>query len=265
MRPIPIIIAAFGTTAKAQASYDLLDARIRDRFPDHEIFWAWSSRMIKEKVTDQRHEAISSPHEVLETLSRQHYPWAVVQSLHLLGGHEFIRLVEETGKSPIRTSIGLPLLSSPTDYQALCTSLAPLVNAHPDQAVLLIGHGTDHPAWCAYPALQYFMRRQFGPRLFVGVIEECVPASSEVIADLTAAGFKEVCIIPLLLVAGMHFYRDLAGKNKNSWMSRLNRADIRVEIVEQGLSTLLAISDIFCRHIDDALTIIPEGNKEKEK
>ncbi|MDD3815474.1 MAG: sirohydrochlorin cobaltochelatase [Desulfocapsaceae bacterium] len=261
MRPTPIVIAAFGTTAKARAGYDLLDARIRDRFPDHEIFWAWSSRMIKEKVTDQQQDTISSPHEILEILSRRHYPWAVVQSLHLLGGHEFIRLVEETGKSPIRTSIGLPLLSSPADYRALCTSLAPLINAHPDQAVLLIGHGTDHPAWCAYPALQYFMRRQFGPRLFVGVIEECVPSSSEVIADLTATGFKEVCIIPLLLVAGMHFYRDLAGKNKDSWMSLLNRAEIKVEIIEQGIGTLPAISEMFCRHIDDALTIIPEGNE----
>lgn len=265
MRPIPIVIAAFGTTAKARSSYDLLDARIRERFPDHEIFWAWSSRIIKEKATDQQQDTISSPHEVLELLSRQHYSWAVVQSLHLLGGHEFIRLVEETKKSSLRTSIGLPLLSSPSDYQDLCFSLAPLINAHPDQAILLVGHGTDHPAWCAYPALQYFMRRHFGPRLFVGVIEECVPSSKEVIADLTAAGYKKVCIIPLLLVAGMHFHRDLTGKNKDAWMSLLALADIKVETIEQGIGTLPAIGDMFCRHIDDALTIIPEGNRQKEK
>jgi len=132
-----------------------------------------------------------------------------------------------------------------------------MINAHPDQAVLLVGHGTDHPAWCAYPALQYFMHRHFGPRVFVGVIEG-YPASAEVIADITASGYKKVRIIPLLLVAGMHFQRDLTGERQDSWTTLLARADISVESIEQGLATLPAISDMFCRHIEDALAIIPD-------
>jgi len=256
MRPTPIVITAFGTTTKALASYDFLDARIRGHFPDHEVLWAWSSRMVKEKISGQQ-QTIFSPHEVLDHLYQHRYSWAVVQSLHLLGGHEFSRLVEETDTSPIRTSIGLPLLSSPQDFQALCTSLAPLINAHPDQAVLLVGHGTDHPAWCAYPALQYFMHRHFGPRVFVGVIEG-YPASAEVIADITGSGYKKVRIIPLLLVAGMHFQRDLTGGRQDSWTTLLAQADIRVESIEQGLGTLPAISDMFCQHIKDALAIIPD-------
>jgi sirohydrochlorin cobaltochelatase len=188
-----------------------------------------------------------------------------VQSLHLLAGHEFIRLVEETQKSPIRTSIGLPLLTSPDDYQALCASLAPLINAHPDQAILLVGHGTDHPAWCAYPALQYFMRRHFGPRVFVGVLEECLPSSKEVIANLRAAGHKKVCIIPLLLVAGMHFHRDLVGESKDSWLNLLAQANISVKIVEQGIGMVPAIGDMFCQHIEDALRIIPDTSRPKKE
>lgn len=265
MRPIPIVIAAFGTSTKARAGYSHLDARFRDRFPGHEIIWAWSSRMIKDLVNGQAQNSVSSPHEVLATLARHHHAWAVVQSLHLLAGHEFIRLVEETKMSPIRTSIGLPLLTSPEDYQALCANLAPLINGHPDQAILLVGHGTDHPAWSAYPALQYFLRRHFGPRVFVGVIEECLPSSQEVIADLRAAGHKEVCIIPLLLVAGMHFHRDLAGGSEDSWLSLLAQADISVEIIEQGVGMVPAIGDMFCRHIEDALRIIPDTNRPKKE
>ncbi len=261
MRPIPLVIVAFGTTAKALASYEHLDARFKNRFPDHEIFWAYSSRMVKDKGAGQPQNTISSPHEILESLYHQHYSWAVVQSLHLLGGHEFIRLVEETKQSRLRTSIGLPLLNAPEDYLALCASLSLLINTHPDQAILLVGHGTDHPAWCAYPALQYFMRRQFGPRIFVGVIEAGYPSSAEVIADITAAGYKKVCIIPLLLVAGMHFHRDLAGDHSNSWMNLLSAADISVKIIQQGIGMLPAINEIFCRHIEEALAIIPE-NKE---
>lgn len=262
MRPIPLVIVAFGTTAKALASYEHLDAQIKNRFPDHEVFWAYSSRMVRNRGTGQPPNTISSPHGILETLYRRHYSWAVVQSLHLLGGHEFTRLVEETIQSPLRTSIGLPLLTSPQDYLALCAGLSPLINTHPDQAILLVGHGTDHPAWCAYPALQYFMRRQFGPRIFVGVIEKGCPSSVEVIADITAAGHKKVCIIPLLLVAGMHFHRDLAGNHGDSWMSLLSAADIRADIVQQGIGILPAISEMFCRHIEEALATIPEREED---
>lgn len=261
MRPIPLVIVAFGTSAKSLASYEHLDCHIRNRFPGHEIFWAYSSRMVKDKGADQPQKTISSPHEILETLYRQHYSWAVVQSLHLLGGHEFIRLVEEAKECPIRTSIGLPLLTSPEDYLALGTSLSPLITTHPDQAILLVGHGTDHPAWCAYPALQYFMRRQFGSRIFVGMIEKGSPSSAEVIADITDAGYKKVCIIPLLLVAGMHFHRDLAGSRRNSWTSLLSAADIDVEIIQQGIGMLPAISEMFCQHIEEALAIIPESKE----
>ena len=45
MRPIPLVIVAFGTSTKALASYEHLDIQIKNRFPDHEIFWAYSSRM----------------------------------------------------------------------------------------------------------------------------------------------------------------------------------------------------------------------------
>lgn len=264
MRPIPIVIAAFGTSTKARSGYNLLDARFKDRFPGHEIIWAWSSRMIKDLGSGQAQDSVSSPHEILATLAR-HHAWAVVQSLHLLAGHEFIRLVEETATSPIRTSIGLPLLTSPEDYLALCASLAPLINGHPDQAILLVGHGTDHPAWSAYPALQYFMRRQFGPRVFVGALEACLPSSTEVIADLRAGGHKKACIIPLLLVAGMHFRRDLTGEGKDSWISLLAQADISVEIIEQGIGMVPAIGDMFCRHTKDALRIIPDTNRPKKE
>jgi sirohydrochlorin cobaltochelatase len=261
MHPIPLVIVAFGTTAKALASYEHLSTRIKECFPDHEIYWTYSSRIITDRASSHPQNPSSSPSKILESLYQQHHSWAVVQSLHLIGGHEFVRLVEETKQSPLRTSIGLPLLSAPEDYLALCNSLSPLIHAHPDQAILLIGHGTDHPAWCAYPALQYFMRRQFGPRIFVGMIEQGFPSCTEVIADIAHAGYKNVCIIPLLLVAGMHFHRDLAGDHGNSWMTLLTQEDINVEIIQEGIGILPAISEIFCRHIDEALAIIPD-NKE---
>jgi sirohydrochlorin cobaltochelatase len=262
MHPIPIVIVAFGTATKAKASYDFLDSRIRGNFSDHDILWAWSSRIVNDATNGEANSRIDSPHVVLHSLHQQRHPWAVVQSLHLLGGHEFMRLVADAAQQPIRTSIGLPLLFSPQDYQELCTALAPLITARPDQAILVVGHGTDHPAWCAYPALQYFLRQRFGPRIFVGVIEEGCPTPHEVITEMTNSGYTRACIIPLLLVAGMHFHRDLTGENHHSWLSRLTRANISVETIEHGIGVLPAISDMFCRHIEEALAVIPENNAD---
>jgi len=262
--PVPIVIVAFGTNAKARDTYEHLGARIRTHFPGHEVICAFSSRIIKKNKGGEQYPA-ASPREILEDLYSQHHKWAVVQSLHLIGGHEFMRLVAEADKGPIRTSIGLPLLSSPADFTALCNGLAPLIDAHPHQALLLAGHGTDHPAWCAYPALQYFLRLHFGPRVFIGVIEEGCPSRSEVIAEIKAAGHKKVCIVPLLLVAGMHFHRDLAADSDNSWLNQLARADIQVEIMEQGIGMLPAVSDLFCRHIEEALSAIPDNPLFSEK
>jgi sirohydrochlorin cobaltochelatase len=259
MPPPPLIIVAFGTSTKARASYDLLESRIRKRFPAHDLFWAWSSRILNTTSDREKQPYPDNLPDTLRSLHQQQHPWAVVQSLHLLGGHEFMRMVAETIPQPIRTSIGLPLLTTPQDYQELCAALAPLISSRPDQAILVIGHGTDHPLWCAYPALQYFLRHRFGPRIFVGIIENGYPESSAVIAEMTEAGYTRACIIPLLLVAGMHFQRDLAGNHHNSWASLLARAHISVDHIEHGLGAIPAISDLFCRHIAEALAVIPDN------
>jgi sirohydrochlorin cobaltochelatase len=254
----PLIIVAFGTSTKARASYDLLESRIRKRFPAHDLFWAWSSRILNTTSDREKQPYPDNLSDILRFLHQQRYPWAVVQSLHLVGGHEFTRMVTETSLEPIRTSIGLPLLTTPQDYQELCAALAPLISSHPDQAILIIGHGTDHPLWCAYPALQSFLRHRFGPRIFVGIIEEGFPESSAVIAEMTAAGYDRACVLPLLLVAGMHFHRDLTGDSPHSWANLLTRAKISVSYIEHGLGAIPAISDLFCRHIAEALAVIPD-------
>lgn len=258
----PIVVIAFGTSTKALQSYDALDLHIRRELPGHDIYRAFSSRRITDILGREAGSTCQSPAELLTALHQRGEPWAVVQSLHLMGGHEFDRLITETSYCKIRTSVGLPLLSHPLDYHELCMGLAPLIHSHPDQAILLVGHGTDHPAWCAYPALENFMRHAFGPRVFVGAIEQ-FPDNGNVIEQIKATGHRKVCLIPLLLVAGMHFHRDITGANQHSWGARLAESGIEMEIIPEGLASLPAIGKIFCRHIRDALGCIPESVSSK--
>ena len=190
----PIVIAAFGTTSHARDTYDFMDERFQQRFPDHEIHWAFSSRMVKDHVRKHSRIDMHSPGEILESLYAKGHTWAVVQSLHLINGHEFYRLVEEVGPLPIRTSIGLPLLTSYRDYCR--TARAMELNDRPrEEAVVLVGHGTDHPAWSAYFALKSILRQSCRPKIFVGMIEG-KPSQTQVVGAVFRSGIKKIRLIP---------------------------------------------------------------------
>ena len=255
----PIVMAAFGTTTRALSTYAYIDGRIRQRFPDHEIVWAYSSRMVKDWVKKRKNIDTVHPYEALRRLQAQKHEWAVVQSVHFLAGHEFYRLIEETGGEKIRTAIGLPLLSSVADYQRIGTMLAPLIASRlQDEAIVLAGHGTDHPIWASYLALQYLLRERFGERIFVGCVEE-YPGADEIVARVVDAGLKKVCLIPFMLVAGVHFRDDLVGDDDDSWKSLFAAAGIQVDAVGEGIGMLPETSDILADHIVAALDVVLEN------
>jgi sirohydrochlorin cobaltochelatase len=253
---IPIVVAAFGTTSRAMQTYDVMNTIFRQRFAGYEIHWAFSSRMVAHSLSRKQNGTRPHPHQVLNTLAGAGHPWAVVQSLHLTCGHEFYRLVSEVEHPGIRTSIGLPMLCAPRDHQAVMGALTSVLTADPDEAVILVGHGTDHPAWTTYTALAHRMQARYGQKVQVGVVEEGYPDRATIVANVAAAGFGNVRLVPLLLVAGVHFAEDMAGE-EDSWKSAFEAAGIQVQLEHDGLGHNPHIVEIFCRHIEAALDVIP--------
>ncbi|WP_022668606.1 sirohydrochlorin cobaltochelatase [Desulfospira joergensenii] len=252
---IPIILTAFGTTAKAFATYEKMDRVFESAFPGHEIHWAYSSRMVKHAMKKKKELGLKDPLEMARILADQGHEWVVMQSLHLVCGHEFDRLVGERNHVNIRSSVGLPLLTSPLDHDKTAAALAPLFPRENDRAIVLVGHGTDHPAWTAYPALESVLRSHYGNHVFVGVVEK-FPGLDHTLDRIKSAGFSKACLIPLMLVAGVHFKEDLTHE-EDSWQKTFERNDIRVKVVDQGIGDLEGVAKIFCDHIADALDVIP--------
>ncbi|MBU0970137.1 MAG: sirohydrochlorin cobaltochelatase [Proteobacteria bacterium] len=250
---IPIILTAFGTTARAFSTYDRMDRIFRQRFPDHPLHWAYSSRMVRHAMNNKK--KLKDPVETARSLAQKGYEWVVIQSLHLICGHEFDRLVTQRDQAPIRSSMGLPLLTSQKDYAAVANALAPLFPRQTDQALILVGHGTDHPAWTAYPALESILRQHHGDRVFLGVVEG-YPGMDHTLDRIKAAGFNRVCLIPFMLVAGVHFREDLTCE-PDSWQKTFEREGIEVSVVNQGIGHMEDVTSIFCDHISDALDVIP--------
>jgi len=252
---IPIVMAASGTTSQAFDTYTYIDEDIRDRFPGHEIIWAYSSRIVKKLIKKRKKIDLKTPKQVLSVLHEKGYSWALVQSMHLIAGHEFYRLMDEVGTCRIRSSIGMPLLSSPDDYNEVVNAMQNDVMENSKGAVVMIGHGTDHPGWASYLALSSMFREKFGNRVFFGSVAG-YPAKEKVVADVKNAGFKKVCLLPFMLVSGVHFQKDLAG-DTDSWKTAFKDEGIAVFLKEKGIGMNRGIIDIFCRHIKEALDNIP--------
>ncbi len=254
----PIVLSAFGTTTRAMRTYDAIDAKVRARFPDHPLRWAYTSRMVRDRLQKEHGLELKPPQQVLAELHQVYYEWAVVQSLHLVCGHEFERLTNEVGYGPVRTSMGLPLLDSPEDYSRVIRFLQRRHERSDSQeALVLAGHGTDHAIWAAYPALEKMARQVMGKRVFVGVVEGW-PSEEDIVQEVKHLGFGRVRIVPFMLVAGVHFREDLAGE-EDSWKARFEAEGLEVAVEDHGLGRYPEIVDLFMDHIQEALDVIPES------
>jgi len=257
---VPIVMVAFGTTTNALKTYAFIDKICKERFPDHEILWAYSSRMVKDWIMVRRGIELKHPYQVLSELGEKGYKWAVVQSLHLVCGHEFYRLVEEVKQVRMRTSIGLPLLTDPEDYYAVIRILGEGFSNLGEEAYVLVGHGTDHPVWASYLALHHLFRERIGPNIYVGVVEGS-PSRDEIVDAVYRSGIKKARLIPFMLVAGTHFQEDLAGE-EDSWKRALLGKGISVSVERKGLGFNPGIINLFCRHIEQAIDVIPLSPRE---
>ncbi|VFQ46786.1 sirohydrochlorin cobaltochelatase [Desulfoluna butyratoxydans] len=256
MKPV-IVPVAFGTTSKALETYTVIDEAIKHRFPEHEVRWAWSSRMVRDAMKKKgRH--FPHPHEVLAELADEGKEWAVMQSMHLICGHEFTRLLEEVHTGKPRISVGLPLITSPEDCRCVVDALGHLVSDRKDEATLFIGHGTDHPAWTTYFALDAMLKNAYGPSAFTGVVEG-FPEAEDIVDTVKAAGFTRVKIVPLMLVAGVHYLEDLTGDDEDSWKNLFAAEGIESSFIDRGIGYMPEIVRLFVRHLEEAMDMVLES------
>lgn len=260
----PVILTAVGSASSPSASaYQAIHEGVQSLLTDVPLFMAFAPRTGHRDTPAASTSVPLSVLEQLASLAAQEARQAIIQPLQLLPGKEFHMLRRAFRQSPIPVHIGSPLLASPGDYYEFSEALAPLIEGRPDQAILLIGHGTHHPIWIAYHAIERFLRKRFGEHIWVGVIEKA-PDSAALPGEIRAAGWDKVRIIPLLLTTGMHFQRDITGGSPESWRSRLEILGIEVECVEHGLGYLPGVISLFAGHIREALAeSVAAGRREQ--
>jgi sirohydrochlorin cobaltochelatase len=254
----PIILTASGTSPAAKRTCNHIETSVRKRFSAHDIYWGYSSRVVRQEVLKDQNATVRQPADIAFQLAAEGHRQVIIQSLHLIPGHEFHALQQEVRQIVgMNCLIGMPLLYSPTDYTTYMELLAPYIQQRPDRAVLIVGHGTRHAVWPIYLALESMLQSRFGSQVFMGVVEH-FPCTDDVEERIAAAGFKEVLMIPFFLVAGMHFRRDMIGDQPGSWKQRLEKRGLQVEVVADGVGLLPGIGELVADHIAEAMSRVKE-------
>ena len=120
-----------------------------------------------------------------------------------------------------------------------------------------MGHGTSHTAKVSYSQMQAQMNALGYKNVFIGTVEgePEETACEEIIKTVAAAGYKNVILRPLMVVAGDHANNDMAGEDDDSWLSmfkasgKFDKVDAQIE----GLGRLPAIQKLYISHTQAAV------------
>lgn len=238
-----VVIASFGTSVpEAQVSITLVEEALATVAKDWTCVRAFTSPTIR-RILRERGEDIPSLTEALERLLADGIRRVIVQPTHLLYGYEYDKLKAEAEIFRGRfesVTVGRPLLSDNSDIQRFALHLSQDYPAEAGAVTVFMGHGTEHFANAAYPALQTALGLLGRKDIYVGTVEGW-PGLEDVLRQLEPVGPQRVALLPLMLVAGDHAKNDMAG----DWKSRMEEAGHTVTCTFIGLGQLDWVQEMY--------------------
>lgn len=251
-----LAVVSFGTTyPAARRAIEALEYGLQQAFAAYDFYRAFTSDMVRRRIEREEGIHIPNPAELLARLADEGYDEVLCQSLHVIPGLEYEKLLRQIEPFRARFSVlrvGKPLLFGEADYRALCAGLRQKLPAlAADEAYVYMGHGTEHFANAAYSQVETMFRSLGMERVYVGTVEG-FPGLDYVRGRLKQHGVRRVTLAPLMIVAGDHAQNDLAG-DEDSWKTVLEAEGLSVSADLRGLGELDAVQEIFVRHCRNAV------------
>lgn len=257
-KKVGILLVAFGSSeTSAQVSFENIEKKVREVYPDIPVRWAYTSRIIRKKLAKQG-KNLDSTAVALAKMMDEDFTHVAVQSLHTIRGEEYTDLVATVAgfshmPEGMSIIVGNPLLSSQEDMEKAAAAIIRNIpkNRKKTEAVILMGHGTLHPANAFYAALMFHLQKQ-DTGIFVGTVEGS-PEINEIKAMLEKNKIKKAYLIPFMSVAGDHAKNDMAGDEEDSWKSILTRAGIQCDVILKGTAEYDNMVDIWVSHLEKVM------------
>lgn len=269
-----ILVVSFGTSFNGSRVQDIkgVEDALQAAFPDWSVRRAFTSQIIINHIQARDGEFIDNMDQALERAVANGVQELVVQPTHLMHGAEYDEMMDalEAYKGKIgKISVAEPLLEEVgsdatvinADKKAVAMAVVAAAAkdagftdaaeaAEAGTAIILMGHGTAHVAKVTYRQMQTQMIDLGCANVFVGTVEGEPEGTGceEIIQAVKDAGYKNVILRPLMVVAGDHANNDMAGEDPDSWKSMFEAAGFGVEAQIAGLGSIQAVQDLYVAH-----------------
>ncbi|MDR2050712.1 MAG: sirohydrochlorin cobaltochelatase [Deltaproteobacteria bacterium] len=255
-----ILLAAYGAGGvQGAGALRWFESKVRDNFPSSSIRWAFTSMLMRRRLTASRKKN-DSVKKALCRLGFEKYDRVTVQSLHLIPGSEYDGMLEEIEEArycgaPPQISVGLPLLHDAGDIAQTALALLRHLPEErgPEEAVIWIGHGAQSEGGAAYALLTEAAQR-LDPKVFVGTLSG-EPGIGDILEALRQTRSSRAWLMPLLSVVGKHAAEDIAGEKKDSWRGILLKNGIACRSVLRGAIEYENLAAVWLRHLQTAVSL----------
>ena len=274
-----LLVVSFGTSYNNSRVADIkgIEDALQAAYPDWSVRRAFTAQIIINHVQARDGEKIDNMDQALERAVANGVKNLVVQPTHLMHGAEYDEMCEaiEQYKDKFESvSIAEPLLgevgSDATVINADKEAVAKAITAaavadsgfesldaakDAGTAFVFMGHGTAHVAKVTYSQMQTQMQNLGYENVFIGTVEgePEETACEAVIEAVKAAGYTNVILRPLMVVAGDHANNDMAGSEEDSWKTMFEAAGFAVDCQIHGLGEIADVQALYVAHTKAAI------------
>lgn len=270
-----ILVLSFGTTFKdtRAKTIDQTVADIQKAHPERKVVVAFTSHIIIDRIKANEGITVPTPEQALDQLKKDGYTRVAITSLDVIPGieYDYNKAIFNAYKQDFKKmTLGTPILYW-MGQEGQRDDLAEFVQAMKTQfpklgkndAVLVMAHGTPHPANAYYAVLQdRFDSANIG-NVYVYSVEGW-PHLDTVIPQLKAKGIKNVYLMPMMMVAGDHANNDMAGAEEDSHKSILEKEGFKVTPYIHGLGENAAVRNMFVERADEAWNTLEGTNTDAQ-
>ena len=274
-----LLVVSFGTSFNDSRVADIkgIEDALQAAYPDWSVRRAFTAQIIINHIQARDGEKIDNMTQALDRAVANGVKNLVVQPTHLMHGAEYDEMCEaiEAYKDQFESvSIAEPMLgevgSDATVINADKEAVAKAITAaavseagfesleaakDAGTAFVFMGHGTAHVAKVTYSQMQTQMQNLGYENVFIGTVEgEPEETSAEAVVEaVKAAGYTNVVLRPLMVVAGDHANNDMAGSDDDSWKTMFEAAGFTVDCQIHGLGEIADVQALYVAHTKAAI------------
>ncbi|MGL5206006.1 MAG: sirohydrochlorin cobaltochelatase [Acidaminococcaceae bacterium] len=262
-----ILVTSFGTTFKEtrEKNIDATVNAIKAANPGTKVVVAFTSHIIIDRIKANEGISIPTPEEALNQLKEEGYTRVAITSLNIIPGmeYDYSAGVFNQNRGEFKKLVyGLPIMywmGQEGQRDDILETMKAFSTEFPKtgkkDAVLLLAHGTPHPANAYYSVMQNRLNELGMNNVYIYSVEGW-PHLETIIPQLKAKGIKKVTLIPMMMVAGDHANNDMAGSEPDSHKSILEKEGFKVDSIIQGMGENEEVRKLFVARTNEALAVL---------